>query len=148
MARGGEQIDCIEPKLQWRPALFKRSAHSRVQVMTAPLAGISALGFDPIPVGSLFALWAFVALSKTNIKDMLQAGFIIGKLLKELSDRERFLFHVHYVADLTTYGKGIITSRLTSPVLFLNCSLFVPRTGHWTCSRKSNMNSSVSSMTG
>lgn len=42
---------------------------------------------------------------------MLQAGFIIGKLLEELSDREGFLFHVHYVADLTTYGKGIITKQ-------------------------------------
>jgi hypothetical protein len=27
-------------------------------------------------------------------------------------------------------ASGIITSRLTSPVLFLNCSVFVPRTGH------------------
>lgn len=50
VARRREQVDCIEPKLERGARLLERSANGRVQMVTAPLAGISALGLDAIPV--------------------------------------------------------------------------------------------------
>ncbi len=105
MARGGEQIDRIEPKLERSAGLLKRSADSRVKVMPAKLAGVSALGFNPEPLGSALALGALEALPEANFKQVVQAGFVIGKLLEELADREGRLAHTtSYTASLPMQG--------------------------------------------
>lgn len=88
MARRGEQVDSIEPQLQWRAGLLKRGANGGVQVMPAPLARIGALGLDAEPVRGALALWAGVALSKANIEEVVQAGLVIRELLEELAGGE------------------------------------------------------------
>ncbi len=88
MAGSGEQVDRIEPRLEGSAAVFKRSADSRVQVMTAPLAGVSAFRLDAIPLGLALALRALVILAKANVKQVIQAGFIGRELLEELSHRD------------------------------------------------------------
>lgn len=87
MTRRGEQIHGIEPKLQRRPAVFKQCADCRVKMMAATLAGIGALGLDAMPLGFLFALRARIILAEANLKNMVQAGFIVAKLREKFSDR-------------------------------------------------------------
>ena len=71
MAGRGEQIDSIKPKLQRCASLFKGCAYRWMQVVTAKLARISALGFDAKPLGRAFAGRAFRALPETDFKQML-----------------------------------------------------------------------------
>src|SRR6185503_18179635 len=87
MPRSGEQIHRIEPKLQRCPAGFKQRADSRVKMVSATLAGISALRFDAMPLGFLFALRAGIILTKTNIKNVIEAGFVSRELREKFPNR-------------------------------------------------------------
>jgi len=42
-----------------------------------------------------------MTLTKTNVKDVIQAGFIIRKLLKELANRH--LFHGEYLQSMDIF---------------------------------------------
>ena len=53
--RDGEQVDCVEPKLQRRAGLRERRSHGGVQVVTAPLARIGPLCLDAKPLGRALA---------------------------------------------------------------------------------------------
>ena len=55
VARRGEQVDGVEPKLERGAGLLKRRPDRGVQVVTAPLAGIGALCLDPKPLGGALA---------------------------------------------------------------------------------------------
>ena len=80
--------------------------------MSAPLAGIGALGFNPIPLGFAIARRADMALTKAGVKQMLQAGFIIREASKKFSDCCAgfffVLFHVPNIRQRLPYVKGII----------------------------------------
>jgi hypothetical protein len=52
--------------------------------MPAPLAGVSPLGFDLVPVRLALALHAHMALAIANIEDVQEAGFIGGELFEEV----------------------------------------------------------------
>ena len=84
--RSGEQIHRVEPELQRCPAIFKQCADCRVKMMSATLARIGALRFNPMPLGFVFALRAGIALAETNFKKVIQAGFVIAKLREKFSD--------------------------------------------------------------
>ena len=105
MTRRGEQIHGIEPKRQWRPAVFKQRSDSRVKTMAATLARISALRFEPaMPFGFVFALRARIVLAETNFKKVIQAGFIVAKLRENsltvmLSLSQLFLFFMPSIYD-------------------------------------------------
>ena len=58
----------------------------RVNVVTAPLAGIGLLRLQAIPLGPALTLRAFMALAQANVEQMLKAGFIGRELLEELAD--------------------------------------------------------------
>ena len=83
-----EQIDRIEPKLQRSARLFKRRSDGGVQVVAAPLTGRGPLSFVPEPLGSALTLGALEAFVKANVKQMLQAGFVVRELAKELGGSE------------------------------------------------------------
>jgi enoyl-CoA hydratase/carnithine racemase len=74
--------------------------------VTAPLAGICALRFDPEPLTFALTLGALVALSKADFEQEIEAGFVVRKLAEELGGSE-WLRHAYCIADLVTYGKGI-----------------------------------------
>ncbi len=82
-----EQINGIEPQAQGRPAVLKRRPDCRVKVMPAPLAGIGPFRLKTIPVRLFAAFRAGMALTKSGIKQMLQANFVRGELLHELNNR-------------------------------------------------------------
>jgi hypothetical protein len=67
----GEQEDCVEPELQGRAGLLEDGTDHRVNVMAAPLAGISLFIGQLVPFSGAFALGADMALSKPHIKEVL-----------------------------------------------------------------------------
>lgn len=75
-----EKVNRIEPKLQRCAAVLKRRADCGMQMMAAPLAGVSAFSLKTKPLRFLVALRADVALAKANIKQVIQAGFVGRKL--------------------------------------------------------------------
>src|SRR5207302_5163932 len=95
---GCEQIDRVEPKLQRRAAILKRSANSRVDMMTAPLTREGPFSFDAIPLRRTLTLWADVFLAKANFKQVLKAGFIIRELSKKLPYRYTVLVAIVFHA--------------------------------------------------
>lgn len=66
--RRREQVDRVKPQLQRGARLFKRSADRGVQVVAAPLAGIGALGLDPIPVRRALAGRALEVLPEPHVE--------------------------------------------------------------------------------
>jgi hypothetical protein len=105
LARRGEQEVRVEPKLQRRAGLLERGAHGRVQMVAAKLAGISALSLDAEPLRRALAREAFEALPKPDFKQMVQAAFVIGKLLEERANGLG-LAHVLVYAGLFYVCKG------------------------------------------
>ncbi|KKL90785.1 hypothetical protein LCGC14_1901230, partial [marine sediment metagenome] len=87
----GEQKDRVEPKLQRSAALFKDTANHWVNVVAAPLAGISLLIGQAIPFGVTLTLWAGMALTEADVEQMLKASLVGGELFEELA--EVCLFH-------------------------------------------------------
>ena len=124
MAGSSEQVNRVEPKLQRRPAVFKRRADCRVNVMSAPLAGIGALGFNPIPLGFSIAGRADMALTKAGVKQVLQTGFGGRELGKKFLNRCAgfffLLFHAPNIRQRLPYVKGII------PFNFIRTFLALP----------------------
>jgi len=112
VARGGEKVNRIEPKSQRCPAVFKERSSGGVNVMTAPLAGISAFGLNPKPVRFAVAFRAGKVLTKTAIKNVLQTGFIIWKFFPKFPNCHTGLFflrfHASNICQTVTYVKGII----------------------------------------
>jgi hypothetical protein len=95
VARRSEEINCEEPELQRRAAVFKGRARCGVKMMPAPLASVSTLSLKPRPVGGAFAFWANVALAEAALKYVRKARFVVWKLLVKLEDcQTRFNFHV------------------------------------------------------
>jgi hypothetical protein len=86
VAGSSEQVNRVEPKLQGRPAVLKGRADGRMQMMTAPLTGVSAFGLETKPFGCLAAFWADMALSKADLEQMFKALFIIRELREELTN--------------------------------------------------------------
>jgi len=84
VARSGEKIDRIEPKLQGSAAVLKEGVNSGVKLMTAPLARVGSFCLNLIPFGFPFALRADMALSAPDLKDVFQAGLIRGGLFEEV----------------------------------------------------------------
>jgi hypothetical protein len=117
MARRGKQIDRVEPQLQRRATIFKRSANSWVDVMTAPLAGEGAFSFDTIPLGSTLTLRADIRLAKADFKQVLEAGLIVRELSKKLTNWDAVLVaivsHVARMTKTLPYVKGIIPKDFT-----------------------------------
>ena len=87
----GEKVDGIEPELKRGPRLFERSAHGRMQMVTAKLAGIGPLRLDPDPLGFTPTLRTFEALPKANFEKVIEAGFIVRKEMEELGCRKGLL---------------------------------------------------------
>ena len=96
----------IEPKLERSAGFLERGSYGRVQVVATPLAGIGALRLNAEPFTLALAFRALEALSKANIEQVLEAGFIVRKLAEELGGGE-WLRHAYCIAGLVTYGKGI-----------------------------------------
>ena len=113
VSRGGEQMDCIKPQLQRRPGLRERGANSRVQMVTAPLARIGALGLDPIPLGRALARRAGKALPKADVEQVRKAGFVVRELAKKLRGGEGLCVHALAFASLFYVCKG--DKRPSSP---------------------------------
>lgn len=111
VTRGGEQIDRVEPQLERSAAVFERSANSRVNMMSAPLAGKSAFSFDAIPFRGTLALGANIRLAKANFEQVLQAGLIVRELSKKLTNRYAVLVaivsHATRMPKMLPYVKGI-----------------------------------------
>jgi hypothetical protein len=59
-----------------------------VQVVAAPLAGIGPLGLDPEPLGSALTLGALEAFAEANVKQVLEAGFVVRKHAEECGGGE------------------------------------------------------------
>ena len=87
MTGSSEQVNGVEPRLQRRAAILERSADSRMQMIAAPLAGISTFGLYPIPLGLALALRADMALTEAHVKKVIQAGLVVRELLEELFHR-------------------------------------------------------------
>ena len=96
-----EQIDRIKPELQRRPAVGERRARRRVEMMTAPLAGEGAFGFEAIPAGSSSAFRAAMSLSIPDREDVVEASLIVGEHLEELPQRDDAI-HQHAGRIITT----------------------------------------------
>ena len=73
--------------------MLKRRSHGRVKVMAAELARVSTFGFHTIPARRALKGWAGKALSETNIKKVLQTGFIVGKLFEKSEGRQWLRHH-------------------------------------------------------
>ena len=84
MTGSSEQVNGVEPGLQRRATILERRSDSRMQMIAAPLAGISSFSLYAIPLRFALALRADMALAETNVKKVIQAGLIIRELLKEL----------------------------------------------------------------
>jgi hypothetical protein len=117
VAGSGEQVNGIEPKLQRCAAILERRADCRMQMMPAPLAGVSTLGLKPKPPGCLAAFWADMALPKADIEQVFKALLIFRKAGQKLTDCWavfQFLlcrFHASNIAQTATYVKGIIPKK-------------------------------------
>ncbi len=74
--------------------------------MTAPLAGIGAFGLNAIPVRRPLALGTFVTLPKANVKKVLEAGFVVRKLLEELLNGLGFRAHTPLYSTDTYVWQG------------------------------------------
>nr|WP_233453818.1 hypothetical protein [Tsuneonella flava] len=72
--------------MQRGAGLFERCANGRVKMVAAPLARISALRFNSIPIGWTLTGRTFEALPKPNLKKVVQASFIIWIAFEELGD--------------------------------------------------------------
>lgn len=79
----------VEPELERSARLLERRSHGRVEVMTAPLARIGALGFDPVPVGRALARRARKAPAEPHIEQVSEARLVIRKLLEESGSGKR-----------------------------------------------------------
>ena len=78
-----------------------------MKVIAAPLAGISPLRLNPVPVGLALASRADVTLSKASLKEMLKARFIGRELFEEVSDGQAgFLFHGSNRSTIPTVCQG------------------------------------------
>lgn len=95
VAGRGEKVDRVEPELQRSPRILERRADSGVEMMTAPLAGVGALGLESEPPGLAAALRADMTLPKADVEQMPQARFIIREHCQELPERQ---------ADFLTLG--------------------------------------------
>lgn len=78
-----EHVNGNEPRLQRSAAILKQSSGCRVNMMPTYSTGKSAGFAQPIPFGFALACRALVALTKAAIKNMSQAGFVIGELAKK-----------------------------------------------------------------
>ena len=112
--RRGEQVHGVEPKLQRRPGLLEWGANCRVQVVTAPLARIGALRLDPEPVRCPLAFGTNVALSKAHIEQVVQAGFVVRKLLEELAGSEGLRHAPLYTRSVLRMQGGYTPNFATS----------------------------------
>lgn len=98
------KVDCIEPKLQGCAGVLERSARGRMDMMSAPLAGIGSLGLEAEPVALAVTLWAHATLSKSDIEDVLQARFIGRELLEKLPDGDA---HFRFIGLYRFHGANI-----------------------------------------
>ena len=92
MARSSEQVNRIKPELKRSAGVFKRSSDCRVNVMAAPLAGISAFRLDSIPLSLALAFRTSMALAKAHIEKEIQARFVGVECPKELPYRDAGFF--------------------------------------------------------
>lgn len=92
VTRCGEKIDGIKPELKRCAAILKRRSDRWMKMMSAPLAGISAFRLNLIPVGFSLALRARMALSESDVENVLQASIVRWKLLEEIAYRNARLF--------------------------------------------------------
>ena len=83
-------MNCIEPKLQRGARLGEGRSYSRVKVMAAKLARISAFCLDAIPAGRALTRGASKALAKAHIEQVLQASFVVMKLAEKLGGGKLF----------------------------------------------------------
>jgi hypothetical protein len=65
-------------------------------MMPAPLAGVGAFSLEPKPVGFLGALWADMALTKPDIKQVFQARFVSRITVKKFLNRYARFFFVRF----------------------------------------------------
>ena len=121
--RSGEQINPVEPKLQRRSAVLKRSADCRVKMMPAPLASVSAFGLEPEPVRLALALRADMALPESDVEQVLQTGFVSRELREEFSDcQARFgliLFHASNIRPNPYLCQGDNSEIISMKVLLV-----------------------------
>jgi len=87
-ARSDEKIDRIKPDLQRRPRVLKDRACCGIGVIPASGAGKCATVSHAVEHAFNTAGPAHMPLAKADIKDVLQAGFIIRRPLKEFADAE------------------------------------------------------------
>ena len=84
VASRGEQIHGVKPLLQRRMGLMKRRSDHRVDVVTAPGAGISLLLPDPSEFSMLAALRAINRFAVAKLHKVVRASVVIGELLEKL----------------------------------------------------------------
>lgn len=84
--RRGENEHRIEPLLQRDMRAVERCADHRVNVMAAGRARIGRRRLDAHKPAFLAALRAFQRFAVTQFHKVVQAGVVVGKLLKELGD--------------------------------------------------------------
>ena len=101
VARRGEQVERIEPLLQWNAGSLEHGSDHRVNVMSAPLALVGRLFANTRKLAVLVALRAVQAFAVTQLLQKFEAGAIVGKLLKEVCNGRLGHFFLHLIKKCT-----------------------------------------------
>lgn len=111
VARHGEQVHGVVPALKRHMRAMEGRADHRVNVVTAPFAGIRFLSLNAIKGRVLAAVRAVKFLAETCLHQVIEAHIIVRELSKKLVHGHRLrhgnALHVLNIGNQRPYVKGI-----------------------------------------